>query len=57
MPDTELDFLVKVPFDDQGAALDWVLDKYLKADLLSIIYVEKDDDGNHVFRVILRSVK
>lgn len=53
----ELDILVRVPFEDQGAALDWVLDKYTKEDLLSIIWVEQDDNNCHVFKVTLRSKK
>ena len=54
MSDTDLEILVRVPFEDQGAALDWVLDKYKKADLLSIIWGEQDEDCQ-VFRVTLRS--
>ena len=49
-----LEFLVRVPFESQGAAMDWVLEKHMKDDLLSIIWVEQDDDC-HVFRVTLRS--
>jgi len=45
---------VRVPFESQGAALDWVLEKYSKEDLLSIMWVEQDDDC-HVFKVVLRS--
>jgi len=51
-----LEFLVRVPFESQGAAMDWVLEKHMKDDLLSIIWVEQDDDC-HVFRVTLRSKK
>ena len=51
------EFLVRVPFESQGAALDWVCEKYLKEDLLSIIYQEKDDDDCHVFKVTLRRKK
>ena len=50
----DLEILVRVPFEDQGAALDWVLDKYVKEDLLSIIWVEKDENDCHVFKVTLR---
>jgi len=50
---SDLEILVRVPFEDQGAALDWVLEKYTKEDLLSIIWVEQDEDC-HVFRVTLR---
>lgn len=53
----DLEFLVRVPFESQGAALDWVLEKHLKDDLLSIVWVEQDDEGCHVFRVMLRSKK
>lgn len=53
----DLEFLVRVPFESQGAALDWVLEKHLKDDLLSIMWVEQDDDGCHVFKVTLRSKK
>jgi len=52
-----LEFLVRVPFESQGAAMDWVLEKHMKDDLLSIMWVEKDDDDCHVFRVTLRSKK
>lgn len=56
MSDTDdLEILVRVPFEDQGSALDWVLEQYTKRDLLSIIWIEKDDEGCHVFRVTLRS--
>ena len=51
-----LEFLVRVPFESQGAAMDWVLEKHMKDDLLSIIWVEQDDDC-HVFKVTLRSKK
>jgi trehalose-6-phosphatase len=50
----DLEVLVRVPFESQGAALDWVLEKYSKEDLLSIMWVEQDDDC-HVFKVVLRS--
>ena len=55
MSDTlqDLEILVRVPFESQGAALDWVLEKYSKEDLLSIMWVEQDEDC-HVFRVTLR---
>ena len=53
----DLEFLVRVPMESQGAALDWVCEKYLKEDLLSIIYQEEDDEGRHVFKVILRRKK
>ena len=51
-----LEFLVRVPFESQGAAMDWVLEKHMKDDLLSIMWVEQDDDC-HVFKVTLRSKK
>lgn len=53
----ELEILVRVPMESQGAALDWVVEKYLKHDLLSIIYQEQDENDNHVFKVTLRSKK
>lgn len=53
----ELEILVRVPMESQGAALDWVVEKYLKHDLLSIIYQEQDENDNHVFKVIFRSKK
>lgn len=53
----ELEILVRVPFESQGAALDWVVEKYLKQDLLSIVYQEQDDEGCHIFKVTLRSKK
>lgn len=43
--------------ESQGAALDWVVEKYMKHDLLSIIYQEQDENDNHVFKVTLRSKK
>jgi len=49
----DLEILVRVPFESQGAALDWVCEKYMKEDLLSIIWVEQDEDC-HMFRVTLR---
>jgi len=51
---SDLEILVRVPFESQAAALDWVLEKYTKEDLLSIIWVEQDEDC-HVFKVTLRS--
>jgi hypothetical protein len=51
-----LEILVRVPFESQGAALDWVVEKYMKQDLLSIMWVEQDEDC-HVFKVTLRSKK
>jgi hypothetical protein len=51
-----LEILVRVPFESQGAALDWVCEKYMKQDLLSIMWVEQDEDC-HVFKVTLRSKK
>jgi hypothetical protein len=51
-----MEFLVRVPFESQGAALDWVFDRYKLDDLLSIIWVEQDEDC-HVFKVTLRSKK
>ena len=53
----DLEFLVRVPFESQGAALDWVVEKYMKHDLLSIVYQEQDDEGCHIFKVTLRSKK
>lgn len=53
----DLEILVRVPMESQGAALDWVCEKYLKHDLLSIIYQEQDENDCHVFKVILRSKK
>lgn len=53
----DLEILVRVPMESQGAALDWVVEKYLKHDLLSIIWVEQDENDCHVFKVILRSKK
>jgi hypothetical protein len=53
----DLEILVRVPFESQGVALDWVVEKYLKHDLLSIIYQEKDENECHVFKVTLRSKK
>ena len=53
----DLEILVRVPFESQGVALDWVVEKYMKHDLLSIIYQEKDENECHVFKVTLRSKK
>ena len=55
MSDTPLEIVERVPFESQGAALDWVIEKYSKADLLSIIWVEQDEDNCHVFKITLRS--
>jgi hypothetical protein len=49
------EILERVPFESQGAAMDWVIDKYSKADLLSIMWVEKDENDCHVFKITLRS--
>ena len=51
-----LEILVRVPFESQGAARDWVCEKYMKQDLLSIMWEEQDEDC-HVFKVTLRSKK
>lgn len=50
----DLEILVRVPMESQGAALDWVCEKYLKQDLLSIMWVEQDENDCHVFKVTLR---
>ena len=53
-----MELMVKVPdLEDKGAALDWILEQYKKEDLVSIVWVEEDEDGNHVFQVTLRSIK
>jgi len=53
---SDLEFIVKVDTEDQGKALDWVLEQYKQEDLLSIMHVKSDEEGHH-FRVILRSKK
>jgi hypothetical protein len=52
-----MEILVRVPFESQGVAMDWVLEKYLKEDLFSIVWQEQDENGCHVFLVTLRSRK
>jgi hypothetical protein len=47
------EIIVKVPMEDRGAALDWIIDEYGRDKLFSIIWVEQDDDGKHVFSVTL----
>jgi hypothetical protein len=39
----------------QGAALDFMCEKYKKEDLRSIIWVKTDAKGFHHFEIVLRS--
>ena len=52
-----MELIVVAPIAHQGDALDWVLEQYKKEDLLSIMWVETDGDGNHHFKVTIRPKK
>jgi hypothetical protein len=55
--ENELEVTEIVAIENQGDALDHVCEKYKNEDLLSVMWVETDEEGSHHFKIILRSKK